>query len=164
MQLAIQFDTTWNPKRLHVSGSFPLHRDGRVFSFGSYEHIQQQHPDTSITVAWDRDAAIIAKEIERRLMPDYTVLFAEAQNRIEATELERIAKNERIKSICQLLGVPFNKEWLAYGSYPEIGSYKQNRRVKVNGTLTYELRLGGLTSEELEQFIKLHDSMIGNNE
>jgi hypothetical protein len=63
--------------KIHISGSFPDRIDGR----------QAWRPASgvsypSINVAADKPAATVAKEIERRLMPDYLPLLAECREHI----------------------------------------------------------------------------------
>jgi hypothetical protein len=96
--------------RLHVSGCFPLGIDNQNIT-------PRENP--SMAVGINRDPAAIAREIQRRLLPEYTRLVGNAL-RQKAQDLE--AKENRIRiarELGALAGVIPRESWQS-DRYPRV--------------------------------------------
>lgn len=81
----LRIGTVWNQEgRLTISGTYPSEVDaqGQRQDYGA-QAVRYDETRPSITVAQDREPAAIAREITRRLMPEYTRILTEAKRRRE---------------------------------------------------------------------------------
>ena len=81
----------WDHSRITIMGSRPQQKNGKHFSVNWPDNLR-------ITVAPNRPAKAVAKDIERRLLPNYRVAFQKASDDIaerheQRMEAERIANN-----------------------------------------------------------------------
>lgn len=88
------FNTTHKPGKLSISGSWPLTKDRNTCS-----------PDNTpkITVSASRTAADIARDIERRFLPDYLELHAKMIILRDKENASSDAQAVRVKALGELL-------------------------------------------------------------
>lgn len=102
--------------RLHISGSFPHDIERHRIQSGS-----QADPDCSITVGANRQAAQIAKEIERRIVPTYHTLhaiFTERATKYNKSETEKEKQAVRIAAAGQGQRLGERDPWRRHEYYP----------------------------------------------
>jgi len=89
----LHFGTWWNDNtKLHISATYP--KDSR-----GHEHIRYKETRVSINVSAAKTPEQIAKDIVRRILPDYTRQLAEINESIQKTEERLCAKSEMGRAI-----------------------------------------------------------------
>lgn len=104
-------------KKLSISGGFMVKTD-----YGS-ERIY--HNSISIGVSPNKSPARIARDIQRRLLPNYLVEFEKAFEQHNAWEITRKQRLETLKSLAEIIGVkpklePHSDRIYGYGKVREI--------------------------------------------
>ena len=82
-------------KRVHLGGDRPAGT-----SYGSVGN-----PPKGITVAMSRGPQAIAREIERRLLPEYLRWYAQAVRRLAETQAVETARTELLSEMAAIIGV-----------------------------------------------------------
>jgi hypothetical protein len=144
-------DTPWYAEITHlVSGALSLHLGewkGRVSIAGVYDdrvegrqvwYKSSSEPWPSISVAVTREAKAVAREVERRLLPDYSRLHAECEKRVAEYKTLLAASKATAELVAQMIG---GKVYHTEGSYEyEVNAYRstklpeQSFDIKVSGT------------------------------
>lgn len=88
-------------KRLNISGHWPQNGDnGPIMSL-----YQVGEKSPSIEVSRDRGAAVIAREIVRRFLPEYTRIWLKCQEKINATNRHLADTEHNFRKLCKVLGI-----------------------------------------------------------
>lgn len=82
--------------RFSFHGCYPRNEKGEHMHYG---------PSVSITVAAEKTAEQIAKDVERRLMPEYRAELKKAQEQAESSNRYHRARHENLKKIADHLGI-----------------------------------------------------------
>lgn len=91
---------------LHIGNQNPDY--GRLIVHGVFPIGHQYNKPTGIariTLAADRDPGIIAKEVTRRLLPDYTTAMAETLSRLQDDAMAEQTRRATIERLSALPGV-----------------------------------------------------------
>lgn len=134
------------PRRLAILGRLPQYADGRYYSFSSYEEAASLK--RTITVSPDKDAGTIARDIERRLMPDYSKAFNIAREKIAALEGEEARRRVTIKAVAKIAGTVASDRDLQMNICPVF--YVGRARCEVRHSTTIHIEADLDTPEELE--------------
>lgn len=91
-------------QKVHISGGWPLYRTpGHGPQYMSPYQVGADSP--SIEVTRDRGADVIAREIIRRFLPNYTETWKKCQARIEATVGYANGVQGAYRQLCEALGI-----------------------------------------------------------
>jgi hypothetical protein len=137
--LSLFLSDTWGPKgSLHISGRFP---EGR----GSDKH--------KINVSLTRSPETIAREIRRRLLPDYAIAFGIADQKKRENDAYEAALRETAKHFFDFLG----KDG---GDDPDrLTFFFEGGEGRVDGPGEVELRLHNLPEQIARQIIAVVRSL-----
>ncbi len=83
-------------ERFSLTGCFPRDNQGNYLHYGS---------SRSITVAAEKSPEQIARDIEKRLIPEYLVELKKALDQVETSNRYHRARHENLKKIADHLGV-----------------------------------------------------------
>ena len=109
-RLELYFTRDSNMQRLTVEGRYPSTARG---GFISIPH-GMERPE--ITVAISRGAAVIAKEIARRLLPEYRKVLARVQETKRRTDTYENSQDGNLKSFAAVFGTAPSADNLKNGS------------------------------------------------
>jgi hypothetical protein len=151
----IWLSRTWaGPGRLFIKGEFPTALDGGG-SYGPY-NARDKH---SITVAGDKAPAVIARDIERRLLPEYRLDLAKALK----SQIAHMARREAIKQTSNrlmALGCKLNHnresgDRVSLFADPEVFHVDTYATVHVDSTgVKFEISMDGDSAEKVLTFLK----------
>lgn len=127
-------------KKLSISGGFQVKTD--------YGTERLYHDSMSIGVSPNKCPKKIARDIQRRLLPDYLIEFEKALEQHNAWEVKRKERLETLKSLAEIIGVkpklePHSDRIYGYGKVREIIACS-----------TIDLKLS-VSQEEAVQILKL---------
>ncbi len=144
---AICFDVIEHQGRLSISGSFG--------DCNAYLDYQAKRP--KITVDAGRDPAIIAREIERKVLPDYRELLASARHHKALTEARQARIQATIEGVTAALGGTVTQVSHSPNNFcGMVGVSSKTERTHIYAEGNSEddygitLRLSGLTLEQVQ--------------
>jgi len=85
-------------QRLEISGIYARNPDDRTGYYGPYENPPQ------ITVSAAREPQAIARDIQRRFIPDYLREFEHSRERVDETRLDYSRRRDALEQIAAALG------------------------------------------------------------
>jgi hypothetical protein len=144
----IYFTDPWPRNgKVHISASLPN---------GWYNHKPYNSKLPSINVGAERGAETIAKEIIRRVLPEYDVIFAETKARVEAQNAHTCLTDKTAKRVAEIFGAALH-EWGEYerdkGRYNPHLYLPSGGSAEVSGdTVTLKI---GVTLAQAEAIAKL---------
>jgi hypothetical protein len=107
--------------RIEIRGSFHIKQHGNLYEHIPYDDRQAR---LGITVARDRNAEAVAREIQRRLIPEYLRIYTVAVERKRKADYNRGVACSIAEQVAKLVGDDHftqrnehrNGEYVAYGS------------------------------------------------
>jgi len=131
--------------RLRISGVYPHSKDGnRGYNL----------KDVTITVTVEKSATLIAREIERRVLPDYLEELEEATRQVNERNDYTETRGANIQELSDVAGVSiasgFDRDVPAFRFG---GDRNYQHQVKCQGKDTIEMKLDSLTVEQARKVI-----------
>lgn len=113
----LYINSTHYTNKFHISVGWPSDSTGKQHSYLGYK---VESP--SINVGITKPAAQVAKDIERRLFPDYLPLFEKQLHSAKATDISLQLRNEAMQKIARETGGTFvpadSRTGLAWVKFP----------------------------------------------
>lgn len=85
--------------KCEASGSFPRDVDGSLMSASSWRVIEYGQPDPRIGFSPTKSTELIARDIEKRLIPRYIELHIKACEKLKAQQVARDARDAAVEAL-----------------------------------------------------------------
>lgn len=148
MEISLYHDTY--KKRLVISPMYPRGEGCTLYPYNGRLD--------SITVAPDRDATAIAKDISRRLLPEFTTTYQEGLKQLAEHDAYVDGKRVLWEKLCKLSGDAYslehNREFNAYSNSALIQS-SAHYDARVNGPDSVTFDRFSVNAAQAEAIIKL---------
>ncbi|MFI6512896.1 hypothetical protein ACIBCT_35305 [Streptosporangium sp. NPDC050855] len=149
-ELCLMFDLTHETGRLSISASYPKN-SSVVHGIKGY----------SIRVSYKRGAVVIAREIKRRLMPDYLRELESVVTRIAAHEAEERRQATIAQTVATALGVDCPETVHPSGVYvrsgwcgPKAPVTRSEFRVMSGSSVAIEIKTDGEVAAKIAEFLR----------
>jgi len=140
--------------KLHIFGDYPDYKDKKInFSDNRWlldvaKRSADMKTEPAVNISPDKDPRTIARDIERRFMPDYLKLHAAVLSTIASWQEDADTTESTFQRLSEALGIPFpDKEYQKDRSNRRAGPYDKrvdayirtgsNGLTKVDLTITY---------------------------
>lgn len=149
IKLFIRADSYQSKGKFEISGSYP--RDAKGQYINPYEYNESRAD--KINVAMTKTPDQIAKDIERRLMPEYLLRLAKVQERISSNDNYHSSRQETIKEIASATGFEVSTHVEDGAIYFYDDGFTID--VKPYSGKEVEIKLSGVSKDNAIQILKL---------
>lgn len=157
------------PLRLAVSGSYPSYQDEqgrsqRVMPPDLYNP-KEEYPE--ITVSLEKTAEAMAKDIQRRFLPEYSRIWERCQELKQSRAEYADAKRRAHAELAAIAGVHFcgqdRGEVNLQGWVKIAGNSHRSADIRINSADSIEVKAGGLTVDQARAVIELIQTFAPSN-
>lgn len=149
IKLFIRADSYGHKGKFEIIGSYPRDSKGQYINPYDYNESRADKINVSMTKTPEQ----VAKDIERRLMPEYLLRLAKIKKRIDESDNYHLSRQETIKQIAKATGFEIS-------THVEDGAiyfYDDGLSIDVKPRSGHkvDISIGGLSSEKAIQVLKL---------